>query len=402
MVPMFVAVFLVIVLVVGGLVVVLLRRPSSEDLHSVRKYHSALGTLEHLSGRAGSPAARLTTRPDRPGAEGVLPPVPVRGSEHVPDPGTQVVFDASLPARQLPGGEGTSGSRADRAQRIALDSMNHRRRPGSVVLMVAAVLLLFGVLAYVGSHRSKPSSDHATTTTDTIRSTSRSGTGHSGRTTGPRSGTHTGRPPATTLPARLVATTTSASGTSATYTVPFASFTITLNASGLCWVQATTVATQATLWSGELTVGGVQKIAATGATALELGAPPVTLSVDAIPVVLPTPLHTPFIATFTPPPAGSAPSVTSPSTTSPSTTVPSNTTASSTAAFIVPSDSTASDSTASDTTASMTTAVIGSSPGSPVSAAAPSSRAVRLERLSRTRLWGRGSATRLRDRVRRG
>ncbi len=394
MVPMFVAVFLVIVLVVGGLVVVLLRRPRSEDLHSVRKYHSALGTLEHLSDRTGSPAVRPTTRPDRPGAEGVVPPVPVRGSEHFPDPGAQVVFDdASLPTRRQPGGEGAAGSRSDRAQRIALDSMNHRRRPGSVILMVAAVLLLFGVLAYVGSHRSKASSDHATTTTGTVRSTSGSDSGHSSRTTGRRSGTHTGRPPTTTLPVRLVATTTSASGMSATYPVPFASFTITLHASGLCWAQASTVASQATVWSGELTAGGVQNISVTAATALEIGAPPVTLSVDAIPVVLPTPLHTPFVATFTPPPpAGSAPPVTSPPTT-----VPSNTTASTT----VPHTTVPSNTTASDTAALITTAV-GSSPDSAGSATAPSSGTVRLRRLSRTRLWGRGSTSRRRDRLRRG
>ncbi len=387
MVPMFVAVFVVIVLVVGGLVVVLLRRPSSEDLHSVRKYHSALGTLEHLSERVGSPAVRPTTRPDRPGAEGVVPPIPVRGSEHFPDPGAQVVFDdASLSTRHL-SGEGASGSRADRAQRIALDSMNHRRRPGSVVLMVAALLLLFGVLAYVGSHRSKASADHATTTTVTVRSTSRSGTGHSTRTAGRRSGTHTTRPPATTVPARLVATTTSATGTAATYTVPFASYTITINASGLCWAQASTVATQATLWSGELTVGAVQNIPATGATALELGAPPVTLSVNGIPVVLPAPLHTPFIATFAaPPPTGSSPSTTVPSTTAPSKTVPSGTTASTTAAFTtVPSIATASDTAVVRTTAT-----------------APLPGAVRVRRLSRTRSWGRGSASPRRALLRRG
>ncbi len=261
-----------------------------------------------------------------------------------------------------------------------------------MVLLVAAVLLLFGVLAYVGSHRSKASSDHATTTTGTVRSTSRPGAGHSSPSTGRRSGTHPTRPPPTTLPTRLVATTSSVDGTSATYTVPFTSFTITINATGPCWASASTVATQTTLWSGELAAGGVQNIPASGATALDLGAPPVTLSVNGIPVVLPTPMHTPFVATFTPPiaPAGSASQVTAPSTSAPSsTTLPTT-----------PSTNTPS-STAASAAASTTGAILSSS-GAPVSATAPFAGAVRLQRFSRSRPRDREWALSRRARPRRG
>jgi len=294
MVPMWLVVLLVAALAVGALVVAMLRRPSSEDLHSVRRYHSALGTIEHLSERVGTQGVRPTTRPGGPESEVTVPPVPVRGSDQFPDPGVQVVFDDAHPTGGRPaGGEGATRARADRAQRIALDSMNHRPRPAATVMLVAAVLVLFGVLAYVGSHRSKSSTGQRTTTTLADRPASRSTHRHSAATGRAR------RPTPTTQPKQLVATTSSPGGTSATYTVPFASYTLTLNASGLSWVRAATVESQATLWSGELTAGSVQAIPATGSTVLEIGAPPVTVSLDGIPVVLPAPLHTPFTATFT-------------------------------------------------------------------------------------------------------
>jgi hypothetical protein len=82
-------------------------------------------------------------------------------------------------------------------------------------------------------------------------------------------------------------------------------------------VQAITVATGSTLWEGTLQAGQVQVIPASGPVTVELGAPAVTLKMDNIPVVLPVPLHTPFVARFqpsTPTPAASG---------NPTTTVPS-------------------------------------------------------------------------------
>ncbi len=184
MVPMWLVVLLVAALAVGALVVAMLRRPSSEDLHSVRRYHSALGTIEHLSERVGTQGVRPTTRPGGPESEVTVPPVPVRGSDQFPDPGVQVVFDDAHPTGGRPaGGEGATRARADRAQRIALDSMNHRPRPAATVMLVAAVLVLFGVLAYVGSHRSKSSTGQRTTTTTLAdRPASRSTHRHSAAT----------------------------------------------------------------------------------------------------------------------------------------------------------------------------------------------------------------------------
>ncbi|MGH9080482.1 MAG: hypothetical protein ACRDYE_10495, partial [Acidimicrobiales bacterium] len=175
-----------------------LRRPRSEDLSSVRHYHSALGTLEHLSERTveapikapllDEPAVgeetepRFYRRPDaaagfHPGSglpagagigegagEGVdaertsprrsreVPPA-LRSSDH-PDPGDALVFDDARPRdRHQPDSTATAPRlRLDRAQRHALHAMNHRPRRGLAVTALAVVaVVLFGVLAIVGS-----------------------------------------------------------------------------------------------------------------------------------------------------------------------------------------------------------------------------------------------------------
>src|SRR5580700_6182832 len=61
---------LVVVVVVG---VVAFRRPRADDLHSVRSYHSALGTLENMSDRPGQPASGPTGTPDRSSVAHVSP-----------------------------------------------------------------------------------------------------------------------------------------------------------------------------------------------------------------------------------------------------------------------------------------------------------------------------------------
>jgi hypothetical protein len=102
------------------------------------------------------------------------------------------------------------------------------------------------------------------------------------------------------LPTQFVATTTSSSGTAADYTLPNASFQITATGTGACWVEVDSAATGKTVWAGELSAGTVQNIQASGVTTVQFGTPTLTLAVDTIPVVLPSPLRTPFIATFTP------------------------------------------------------------------------------------------------------
>src|ERR1019366_8584559 len=112
----------------------------------------------------------------------------------------------------------------------------------------------------------------------------------------------------------FVATTTSSTGTSATYTIPHTSYQITATGTGSCWVQVASSTTGATIWAGELSAGTVQNVQATGTTTVQFGTPTLTLEVDTIPVVLPSSLRTPFVATFTPSAAATAAASSAPST----------------------------------------------------------------------------------------
>ena len=299
MVRMWTVALVAVVLVVVAVVVVVARRPRGDDIHSVRNYHHALGTLEHLSERIGPPTVRpVRVVPTGQGAGGgarVVPPVPVRGTDEFPDPDAPIVFDDARPVERGRSyvAEPTPPARTDRAQRLALDSMNHRRRPGTGVLVVAVVVAVFVALAVIGSHRGTHRTTAATTTTAPHHGAA------STSTTAPHPTTTT-RPTPTTLPTQFAATTTGSGGTSATYTLPHTTYRLTLTGTGSCWVQVDSSATGSTVWAGELSAGTVQQVPASGTTTVQFGTPAVTLEVDGIPVVLPTPLRTPFVATFSP------------------------------------------------------------------------------------------------------
>ena len=313
--------FVVVVLVVVAVAVALVRRPRGADAHSVQNYNQALGTLEHLSGRIGPPTVRpvrvVPTGQSGGVTERVVPPVPVRGTDEFPDPDAPIVFDDARPVERgrPPGAEPTSPARTDRAQRMALDSMNHRRRPGTGIMVALALIVVFGGLAIAGSQRSHKA-NHGTTTSTTIHHVHTSGTP---TTTAPKPPPTT-RPTPTTLPTQLVAATASSTGTSASYTILHTTYQITLTGSGPCWVQVGSSTTGKTLWAGELSSGTVQNVQAAGTTTVQFGTPSLAVQVDSIPVVLPTPLRTPFVATFTPAPTatpGAAPAAASSTTTTP-------------------------------------------------------------------------------------
>ncbi len=299
--------FFLLVVVVVAVVVALMRRPRGEDVHSVRNYNHALGTLEHLSERIGPPTVRPIPR--RVTAEGsaglterVVPPVPVRGTDEFPDPDEPIVFDDARPfarSRTDASADIVTTPRSDRAQRMALDSMNHRRRPGTGIALAIGVVVVFGLLAFLGSHSSHKASTSSSTSTTMANSTGKSSTSTT-RPTPTSKPTPSTRPTPTTLPTQYVATTTSSSGTSADYTVPNNSFQITATGTGSCWVEVDSVATGKAVWAGALTSGTVQTIQATGATSVQFGTPTLSLEIDTVPVVLPSPLRTPFVATFTP------------------------------------------------------------------------------------------------------
>jgi hypothetical protein len=131
------------------------------------------------------------------------------------------------------------------------------------------------------------------------------------------------------VPTQFVATTTGSGGTSATYTLPHTTYQITLTGTGTCWAQVDSATTGKTVWAGELSSGTVQNVDASGITTVQFGTPTLTLEVDTIPVVLPSPVHTPFVATFSPS-ATATPGTTPAPSTSGSTTGSSTTTTSTT------------------------------------------------------------------------
>ena len=120
---MWIALALVALIIVAAVIVVIFRRPEGDDIDSVRSYHTALGTLEHLSDRTGRSSVSIVERGERPGVEGQVPrsyqrstgaagvartvtaaspgggtggsvpPVPVRGNDEFPDPEILLVFE---------------------------------------------------------------------------------------------------------------------------------------------------------------------------------------------------------------------------------------------------------------------------------------------------------------------
>lgn len=351
-----------------------LRRPSAEDLSSVRHYHSALGTLEHLAeqnvrpapgpgqagevgsggasqagrgagmagegmagaemagqGMAGADPPRFYRRPDSPGppprgtedlqeqgtgapplprSSGPVPPVALHSS--LPEPGAPLVFDDARPRDGFTSDQPgpVTRSRMDRAQRHALDSMNRRPRRGVTMIVVVAAAIVVFVVLAVVGGQHSPRHNTGATAT----------TGHTTASSAPRSVTpaHHRSGTSSSVPPQLVAQSSTAG--SALYTVNAASYHLGLSASGPCWVDATSAATGSTLWTGTMQAGETQDIAASGATRVEFGTLAVAVRVDGTTVQIPSTLHSPFVLTFepSPSPTGSATSSTpSASSTSP-------------------------------------------------------------------------------------
>lgn len=307
MVVMLVALIAVVVVVAGAVVAKLTWRPSHDEVHSVNDYHSALGTIGELASRNPPPGTRVGGRS------------PDRGDR--PDPATPLVFDDDRPtgpAPKMAPAEDTPIFRSDRARRQALSSMNHRPRRWVLATAAVIVLLAFGGLAYVGSHRNnkspgKSSSNTVTHTTTAARTTP---------TTHPPAHTHTSKPKSTTpttAPARIAAITTSA--TSATYPVPTSSYQLVVATStGPCWIQAQSTDSGDTLWEGTIPAGSSQTIPGNGGMTIDIGASGTSITVNGVPVGLPAPLNVPFQATFT---SSSTTTTTAPGTSS-STTSPSS------------------------------------------------------------------------------
>lgn len=321
--------------VVGAATVLLLQRPKGTDLSSVKKYHSALGTIEHISERTMQPPGKVATSPGGPSGAGAVgrsvPPVPVRGSGDFPDPEAPIVFDDSRPRDHYEpqshfDSEGPTrfGSLHNRAERQALDSMNHRPRRTTWLMVGVIVLVLFGTLFLIGSHHPKSKTGAGRTSRSSSVSDTSSSVGSQNSGGGDHKNhnkhhdKHGQQSPPTTQPGSQVVA-LSSTGATAVYPAAADSYQVTVDATGPCWVLATSSSTGSVLWTGTMQAGQTQPIQANGTVTVELGSATCAMKLDNLPVVFPTPESTPFIATFQP--SADANSTTS-STTS-SSTVPS-------------------------------------------------------------------------------
>ncbi|MHB1517675.1 MAG: RodZ domain-containing protein [Acidimicrobiales bacterium] len=248
-----------------------------------------------------------------PSLSGRVPPVPARSSRSLPEPGVPLVFDDSKLAEA--NGEATPDAlfadpnpipRVDRAQQHALESMNRGSRRGGAVVALLAVLVVLGALAYIGSRRSSSahltSPPHRAASVSTIPAPAANARRAGGN---PKSKKRTRPSPAPRSPDTITSSTSTL--TTGTYPVPGPSYQVTVAATGPCWVYATSLSSGSVLWTGTLQAGNTQVIQVTGDARVELGSPAASMKVGKADVVLPSPLHTPFFATFTTSSAGSTP-----------------------------------------------------------------------------------------------
>jgi hypothetical protein len=296
---------IVAAVVLAALTVVLLtRRVSHDDLHSVEGYHRSIHTLESINAHpaapgdgaqsssamksaypesairlGGSPSVRVTDAPTSS-----LPPVP---PPPMLDPEAPVTFDDTEPSTPAMPSHDVPGSRDK-----AMVSINHRpRRLAAPATAVAGVIALVVVLLLTGSHKVPPPHHHAATT------------GQSATSPGPKpEGSQTSTSTTTTL-APPVSLPQSSTSSTATYDVTGSSFALSFAAtSGLCWVDATNSSSGATLFAGTLQPGKNQTVNVTGPVTVIIGAPSVlAVAVDGSPVALPSGFETPFTMMFVTP-----------------------------------------------------------------------------------------------------
>ena len=343
-----------LLLVVVGLVVVAavgatgVRRRLADERHSVREYHQTLETLRHLSegrpataaraqpkkvtsarptaakekagallassgrpprrGRAAAFAARsgaptVSTRVDAPPPHPVEERPDVLGEQVDPAP---VHEEVAAKVGVAAATEGAAPARAAQAVREliahpelhgpvrsrSMPGMGRRpRRPPPVAWTAVAVVVIAVVtavaLAMGPSHPSRSSAPPVTTAPPVKHLSA----------TKPSASHRSSTAPAP--PAALDPVTSSTS--SATYDLPPSSATLTLAASGPCWVEATVPSTGQILWMGTLQSGQSQTIPTTSGALLRLGdANNVQVAVGGAQVHLPSGFALVFDMTFLP------------------------------------------------------------------------------------------------------
>ncbi|MHB8438807.1 MAG: DUF4115 domain-containing protein [Acidimicrobiales bacterium] len=331
---------LVLAAVLAGFGLRSLRRRTIDERHSVADYHRALETIRHLSeqravlllptdpdhadkvetGRSAKEGAATTTpvsrrhpavraqhpatkaqqglsRAQRALALPALSSMPGRvsgRSSESPKPATSrsasskavIARDRPDPAHivhELIAGRALQEPAPKRSMPAATRSGG---RPAAFWATAAALVILAGGVATALELQPSSSSGRTAPTVAVHRITARTSQGRS--------------PRGSSLTTTSAFTPTSASTSSATYTLPAADSTLVLTAtSGPCWIDVTDVADGAVLWTGTLTSGQSHLLTATGPVHLRLGdAFNVVLRAGGRQVQLPSGFVTPFDATF--------------------------------------------------------------------------------------------------------
>lgn len=315
------AVAVVVVALVVVTVVVLRRGSRHDEVHSVEGYRHRLSSIEQLSQRRETSVRVLDEpslgSPGVPGPVGAAPgaaratvvPVPVPLAAPVPPPAmppgaVDALHETDPLHPATPGSGGTVGNGthpadglgplpplSPRGGRRTLEAMNRRApRVGGPLLVVVVLLAALGGLLYLGvqtKHPQHPSADHT------------HGAAAAGKGSKSDTGTTSGPPPTTTLPASYnpVAYTDS----TATYVPPQTSYTVVVAATtGTCWMSVTE-ADGTSPFSGLLVAGTSMSFKLTGTSSVVLGAPwSASITLDRASVVLPSGATAPFVVTLVP------------------------------------------------------------------------------------------------------
>ena len=282
---------LLILLVIAGTIGALLwSRRSRDEIHSIESYRNALDTLQEMRGPTASVSVRVldpaeqqelrqpTTPEQFTHHEPVAPPPPAVA----PPPGSHdgMVFREDI---------GRSGHGEDHDQEL---HRGHDAPAWAISRM---------------EPRHPVQNDKATTTTAPRRTT----------TTSPRTTT-------TTSPKVSAYAPQSSTATTATYSIPTSTYSVTVKATGgSIWTIVTKSGSGEQVFAGSIDPGSPQTFKVSGGVDVNLGAPGyASVSIDRIPVTFPTGYQSPLILTFTPVPP-TPPTTAPPSTT---TTIPVTTT----------------------------------------------------------------------------
>jgi hypothetical protein len=290
---------LVGVAVLAGLAVWALRHRGSDEMHSVAGYQQRLERLEELRRRqSGSVRVIGSTGPQ--GDADQQPVVGEHGRIEISSSPSRrrAVEETGQHGREPGAGPAPPPTYRRRSRDTSIARMGHRpRRLGAPIAAAVAVIILVTGLAIAGAHSRNP---HTTTST-TI------GKVHKGKVA----------PTTTTTTVPPTFAPSSASGTDATYTLPFPSYTVSFKATtGQCYIQVTNSAGQ-TPYAAVLNPGQTKQIVLTGTSKVQLGAPSsVTIQIDKTPVTFPNPIPAPLNITF----AGVTPPTSTSTTSTPPTT----------------------------------------------------------------------------------